>query len=249
MTDPARDDAASVGAESTVAKTKITAVATVVAMIPDGARVMVGGFMGCGNPHSLIAALAASEVKDLTLICNDAAMPGYGVGQLIERRKVKKLIATHVGLNPEVARQLNAGELEVELVPQGTFAECIRAGGAGLGGVLTPTGLGTLVAEGKPIIEVDSKSYLLEKPIRAEFALIAGNRVDVLGNVWYKGTTRSFSPLMALAADTVIVEADHLRELGDPYPEDVVTPGVLVDYIVESELSEDDYETKLGVPA
>lgn len=215
---------------------KTVEVAAAVAEIPDGATVMVGGFMGCGNPHSVIAALAASPVANLTLICNDAALPGYGVGQLIERRKVSKLIATHIGLNPRVAEQMNAGELVVELVPQGTFAERIRAGGAGLGGVLTPTGLGTPVEDGKPTVQVDGRTYLLEKPLRAQFALIAGNRVDAVGNVWYKGTTRSFNPLMALAADTVVVEADELVGIGALVPEDVVTPGVLVDRIVVAEV-------------
>jgi acetate CoA/acetoacetate CoA-transferase alpha subunit len=212
--------------------TKTIDVAQAVAAIPDGATVMVGGFMGCGNPHAVIDALSRSGVKDLTLICNDASSPGYGVAKLVLNKQVKRLVATHVGLNPEVVAQLGAGQLELELVPQGTFAERIRAGGSGLGGVLTPTGLGTPVAEGKTVLEVDGRPYLVEKPLRAEFALIAGHRVDTLGNIWYKGTTRSFSPLMALAADTVIAEADEVVAVGEIAAEDVVTPGVLVDQIV-----------------
>ncbi|MDR1266689.1 MAG: CoA transferase subunit A [Propionibacteriaceae bacterium] len=227
---------------------KVEDIGRAVSRVADGMTVMVGGFMGCGNPHSVIDALIDAGTTNLTLICNDASSPGYGVAKLVEQKRVTKLVATHVGLNPEVARQMNAGELEVELIPQGTFAECIRAAGAGLGGVLTPTGLGTPVAEGKPTVEVDGRTYLLEKPIRADVALIAGNRVDESGNIWYKGTTRSFSPLMALAADTVIVEADHLLEVGDLYPEDVVTPGCLVDHIVVSTHSEDDFNSKLGYP-
>lgn len=212
--------------------TKLVPVEEAVAKIADGMTIMVGGFMGCGNAHSLIDALVKAGTTGLTLICNDGATPGYGVGKLIEHRRLRKLMASHVGLNPEVARQMNAGELEVELVPQGTFAERIRAGGAGLGGVLTPTGIGTLVAEGKQVIDVDGRPYLLEKPLRADVALIAGYRVDLNGNVWYRGTTRTFNVVMATAADVVIAEADHVVTPGEIPPEDVVTPGVLVDYIV-----------------
>lgn len=202
-------------------------------LIGDGASVMIGGFMGCGNAHKTIDALVAKGVKDLTVYCNDASRPGYGVAKLVEGRQIRKLVATHVGLNPEVSRQMNEGSIEVELIPQGTFVERIRCGGAGLGGVLTPTGFGTLVAEGKDVIDVDGKHYLLEKPLRADFALISGFRVDWNGNIWYKGTTRNFNVVMATAADTVIVEADHLVQIGDIPPEDVVTPGVYVDYIVD----------------
>ncbi|WP_066588367.1 CoA transferase subunit A [Cellulomonas timonensis] len=204
-----------------------------VALLHDGMTVMIGGFMGCGNAHHLVQAMVDSGVGDLTLIANDASMPGYGLAKLVEHGRLRKLIASHVGLNPQVALLMNSGGLEVELVPQGTLAERIRSGGAGLGGVLTPTGLGTPVAEGKPVVEVDGRQYLLEAPLRADVALINGYRVDPVGNVWYRGDARNFNPVMATAADLVIVEADHLVGLGDIPPEDVVTPGVLVDHIVE----------------
>ncbi len=203
------------------------------AMIEDGMTVMVGGFMGCGNAHQIIDAILQTPVRDLTLICNDAAKPGYGVGKLVEGRRLRKLVASHVGLNPAVAEQMHSGELEVELIPQGSFIEKIRAGGSGLGGILTPTGIGTLVAQGKQVITVDGRDYLLELPLRADVALLNGFNIDTRGNIWYKGTTRNFNVWMATAADLVIAEADHLVQIGDIKPEDVVTPGVLVDFIVD----------------
>jgi acetate CoA/acetoacetate CoA-transferase alpha subunit len=222
---------------------KIITIAEAVERIPDGASIMVGGFMGCGNPHKLIDALSKSGKTDFTLLCNDGAMPTgpqgeeyYGVAKLIHNKQVKRLIATHVGLNPEVAAQSNAGELELTLVPQGSFAEMLRAGGAGLGGVITPTGFGTIVEDSWHVhgrIAIDGREYLVEKPLRADFALISGYKIDKAGNVWYKSTTRNFSVAMATAADTVIAEADHLVEIGEIEPENVVTPGVLVDYIVD----------------
>lgn len=211
---------------------KVISMEDAVAKLSDGMSLMIGGFMGCGNAHHLVQAIIDAGLKDLTMISNDAAMPGYGIAKLVEQRRLKRLITSHVGLNPEVGVQMNAGELEVELVPQGTLVERIRSGGAGLGGVLTPTGIGTPVADGKPVITVDGKDYLLEKPLRADVALVNGYRVDPDGNVWYKGDARNFNPVMATAADLVIVEADHLVERGGIVPEDVVTPGVFVDYIV-----------------
>jgi len=212
------------------------------ALIPDGARVMVGGFLGCGSPHRVLEALSRRPVKDLTIICNDGAtLEGpeggghYAVAKLIHNRQVKKLIASHVGLNPEVAEQMNAGTLEVVLVPQGSFAEMIRAGGAGLGGVLTPTGFGTVVEDAEhvhSVVEVDGRKYLLERPIRADIALICGTRADGAGNLWYKGTTRNFNQAMATAADTVVAEAECLVEPGGIEPENVMTQGILVDYLV-----------------
>ncbi|MDL2323667.1 CoA transferase subunit A [Ruminococcaceae bacterium OttesenSCG-928-A16] len=212
-------------------------------MIPEGASIMVGGFMGCGNPHSILAALAQKGTRNLTLICNDASMPNgpdgddfYGVAKLVHNKQVKKLIATHVGLNPEVAEQMNDGTLEVVLIPQGSLAEMIRAGGAGLGGVLTPTGVGTTVEGAEhvhSIVEVDGRTYLLERPLKADFALLSGHTIDTHGNIWYKGTTRNFNPVMATAAKVVIAEADTVVETGQIEPENVVTPGVLVHYVVE----------------
>ncbi|MGC3993133.1 MAG: 3-oxoacid CoA-transferase subunit A [Propionicimonas sp.] len=213
--------------------TKVIAVEEAAGKLRDGMTVMFGGFMGCGNAHHIVQAIIDAGVKDLTMISNDASVPGYGVAKLVEQKRLKKLITSHVGLNPEVGVQMNAGELEVELVPQGTLVERIRSGGAGLGGVLTPTGLGTPVADGKQVVTVNGRDYLLEEPLRADVAVINGYRVDVAGNVWYKGDARNFNPVMATAADLVIVEADHLVGLGDITPEDVVTPSVLVDYIVE----------------
>ncbi|HNZ08497.1 MAG TPA: CoA transferase subunit A [Bacillota bacterium] len=202
-------------------------------MIPDGASVMVGGFMGCGSPHRLIDAIVTKGVRGLTVYCNDAGWPGHGVARLITAGLVKTLNATHVGLNPEVAALMASGGLEVRLIPQGTMAEQIRAGGNGTGGVLTPTGIGTMAAEGRQVVDVDGKRFLLEKPIRADFAIISGYQVDHTGNIWYKGSTRNFNPLMATAADTVIVEADTLVEDGCIEPENVVTPGIFIDYIVK----------------
>lgn len=213
----------------------ILPVADAAALVRDGMSVMAGGFMGCGNPHLLVDAILEADVHDLTLICNDAATPGYGVAKLVEQHRLRRLIASHVGLNPEVGLQMHSGELEVELVPQGTLVERIRAGGAGLGGVLTPTGLGTPVAEGKEIVVVDQRAYLLEKPLRADVAIISGHRVDRMGNIWYRGDARNFNPVMAMAADLVIVEADHIVEIGTIAAEDVVTPGILVDILVTGE--------------
>lgn len=212
-------------------------------LVHDGMSIMVGGFLGCGSAHSLLEYLAKSNVRDLTVICNDAALQNgpdgseyYGIAKLVANHQVKKLIATHVGLNPDVAKQMSEGTLEVSLVPQGSLAEMIRAGGAGLGGVLTPTGIGTMVEDSEfscGIVEVDGKPFLLKKPLRADLALLNGHLVDRVGNVWYKGTTRNFNQVMALASDTVIMEADRIVEVGEIEPENVMTPGILVDYVVQ----------------
>lgn len=212
---------------------RIVDAATAASLITDGMSIMVGGFMGCGNAHRVIDALVAAGPKDLTLICNDAGLPDYGVGKLVRNRMLRKLIASHVGLNPEVAQQMNAGELEVSLVPQGSLVEMIRADGAGLGGVLTPTGLGTVVAAGKQTVYVRGREYLVEEPVHADVAIINGFRVDTNGNVWYKGTTRNFNVVMAMAADLVIAEADNLVQIGAILPEDVMTSGIFVDVIVK----------------
>lgn len=211
---------------------KLISVEQAVSMIHDGMTIMIGGFLGCKNPFKIIDAMVEKGVKDITLIANDTSFPDIGIGKLIVNKQVKKLIASHVGTNKETGNQMNAGELDVELVPQGTLAERIRAAGAGLGGILTPTGLGTVVAEGKTIIEVDGKEYLLEKPLRADIALIVGAKVDKKGNVRYRKATRNFNPLMATAADLVIVEADEVVEVGGIDQDDVMTPGLFVDYIV-----------------
>ena len=202
-------------------------------LIKDGDTVMIGGFMGCGNPHKVIDALVKKGTKNLTVMCNDGAYPEFGVAKLIANGQVKKLIATHVGLNPEVGKRMNSGELQVELIPQGTFVERIRCGGNGMGGFLTPTGFGTIVADGKQVISLDGKDYLLELPLKAHVALICGNKIDPIGNIWYKGATRNFNVVMATAADLVIAEADNVVGLGEIEPENIVTQGIFVDYIVD----------------
>ncbi|MDF2656710.1 MAG: CoA transferase subunit [Bacillota bacterium] len=220
-------------------KNKIMTAAEAVAGIKDGATVMVGGFMACGTPEILIDALVEKGVKNLTVICNDAGVPGRGVGKLLSNGQIRTLIASHVGLNPEVAQRMNtdieADKLECILVPQGTLAERIRAGGAGLGGFLTPTGVGTIVAEGKEVIRVDGRDYLLEKPLKADFALIRGSVTDRFGNTTYNGTTRTFNPMMAAAASYVIVGACEIVEIGAIDPNNVVTSGIFVDAIVGGE--------------
>lgn len=207
-----------------------------VGFIEDGMTVMIGGFLACGTPERLIDKLVEKGVKDLTLIANDTAFTDRGIGKLIVSKQFKKVIVSHIGTNKETGRQMTAGETEVVLVPQGTLAEQVRAGGMGLGGVLTPTGLGTIVEEGKELITVDGKTFILEKPLRADVALIFGSIVDKKGNITFKGTTRNFNPLMAMAADCVIVEAESLVEIGEIDPNHVVTPGVFVHHIVGGNL-------------
>jgi len=214
-------------------KDKLITVEEAVEMIHDGMTIMVGGFLGCKNPYVIVDALVEKGVKDLTLIANDTSFPEIGIGKLIVNKQVKKLIASHVGTNKETGRQMNSGEMDVELVPQGTLAERIRAAGAGLGGVLTPTGIGTIVAEGKDILTIDGKEYLLEKPLKSDIALIVGAKVDKKGNVSYAKATRNFNTIMATAADVVVVEADQVVEVGEIDPDDVMTPGIFVDYIVD----------------
>ncbi len=199
----------------------------------DGMSIMVGGFMAVGTAEVLIDAIVASQVKNLTIICNDAAYPGKGIGKLIDNNQVKILIASHIGLNPVVGQKMHTKELEVILVPQGTLAEQIRAGGAGLGGVLTKTGLGTIVEEGKQKIIIDKQEYILEKPLKADMALLRGSIVDYYGNIIYNKTTRNFNPLMATAAKTVVVWAESLVE--DIDKEKVMTPHIFVDYIIRGE--------------
>ena len=204
-----------------------------VEMIPDGASAMIGGFMGVGSPHRIIDELVRQGRKNLTVICNDAGTPNYGVGRLVAARLVSRLIATHIGLNPEAQKQMIAGEMEVELCPQGTLAERIRAGGFGLGGVLTPTGLGTVVAENKMVINVDGRDFLLEKPLKADFSLIAAHRTDYRGNLEYSLTARNFNMVMATAGRTVIAEPEHIVPVGVIPPDMVATPFVCVNYFIE----------------
>ena len=204
-------------------------------LIKDGDTVMIGGFLAVGTPEKLIDAMVERGFKNLTLICNDTGFPDRGVGKMVVAKQFKKIVASHVGTNRETGRQMNEGETEVVLVPQGTLAEQIRAGGFGLGGVLTPTGLGTAVEEGKQIIEVQGKKYLLEEPLRADVALIYANKADEKGNLSFHGATRNFNLVMAAAADTTIVQAEKVVPVSAINPNDVVCPAVFVNYIVEGE--------------
>jgi acetate CoA/acetoacetate CoA-transferase alpha subunit len=203
-----------------------------VAMIPNGATVMVGGFMGVGTPERLLEELVRQRKSGLVLICNDAAVPGKGIGKLIDAALVSRMTASHIGLNPKAQQQMMANQIAIELIPQGTLAERIRAGGCGLGGVLTPTGVGTTVSEGKRQIEIDGKQFLLETALRAEFALVHAFLADYSGNLAYALTARNFNPIMAMAADTVIVSADNIVPIGVIAPDHVVTPAPLVDYLI-----------------
>ena len=203
-----------------------------VALIPDGASLMIGGFMGVGTPERLMDELVRQGKHDLTVIANDTATPGVGIAKLISAKLVRKVIASHIGLNPETQQKMMSREMEVELVPQGTLIERIRAGGYGLGGILTPTGVGTVVEEGKRKIAVDGRDYLLELPLRADFALVQAFLADYLGNLTYVLTARNFNPVIAMAAATVIVCAEHVVPVGMISPDQVMTPAPLVDYLV-----------------
>ena len=214
---------------------KLIPLADAVALIPDGASLLIGGFMGVGSPHRVIDELVRQRKRDLTVIGNDTARPGVGIGRLVVEKLVRKVVTSHIGLNPETQRQMIVGEIEMELVPQGTLAERVRAGGVGLGGVLTPTGVGTTVEEGKQTVEIDGRIFLLEQPIKADFALIGAKQADYYGNLTYALTARNFNPLMAMAATTVIAEAEDIVPLGCIPPDAVVTPSILVDHVIAKE--------------
>jgi 3-oxoacid CoA-transferase subunit A len=204
-----------------------------VALVPDGATIMMGGFGLCGIPENLIAALHRRGSKDLTVISNNAGVDDFGIGVLLRARQVRKMISTYVGENKEFERQFLTRELEVELVPQGTFAERIRAGGAGIGGFFTPTGYGTLVAEGKETRVINGKPYVLEAPLHADFAFVKAWKGDRAGNLVYRRTARNFNPVMATAATVTIAEVEQLLEPGALDPDHVVTPGIFVKHILE----------------
>ncbi|MDL2312955.1 3-oxoacid CoA-transferase subunit A [Bacteroidales bacterium OttesenSCG-928-B11] len=211
---------------------KIISVSEAAALMKDGMTIMIGGFLAAGSPHKLINAMVERKVKDLTIIANDTAFPDKGIGLLVANKQVKKVIVSHIGTNPLTIEQFNNKELEVEFVPQGTLAERIRCGGAGLGGVLTPTGIGTIVEEGKQKITVEGKEYLLETALHADVALLGASVSDKSGNLFYKGTTQNFNPMMATAADLVIAEAEEIVETGGIPMENIHTPAVFVSYIV-----------------
>ena len=211
---------------------KTTSLGEAVDLIPNGASLLIGGFMGVGTPERLVDEIVRQGKRDLSVVANDTAKPGTGIGKLVSAKLVRKAIVSHIGLNPETQQQMIAGEMSVELVPQGTLIERIRAGGYGLGGILTPTGIGTVVEEGKRKIDVDGNEYLLEMPLRADFALVQTFLADYLGNLAYALTARNFNPIIAMAGATVIAVADHIVPVGLIAPDHVVTPAPLVDYLV-----------------
>lgn len=211
---------------------KTISLESAVAMIPDGASVMIGGFMGVGTPECLMDELARQGKRDLTVIANDSATPSCGIGKLINAGVVRKLVASHIGMNPQTQKKMIEGEIAVELVPQGTLIERIRAAGCGLGGVLTPTGVGTTVEEGKTRLDVDGRGYLLETALAADFALVQAMMSDYQGNLVYALTARNFNPVIAMAAKTVIANVEHIVPVGVIAPDHVVTPAVLVDYLI-----------------
>src|SRR6188474_1310375 len=220
-----------------------------VALIPDGATILMGGFGLCGIPENLIAALHRRGTKDLTVVSNNAGIDDFGIGILLRSRQVRKMISTYVGENREFERQFLSGELEVELVPQGTFAERIRAGGAGIGGFFTPTAFGTLVAEGKETRVIDGKPYVLEPPLRADFAFVHAWKGDRVGNLVYRRTARNFNPVMATAGGVTIAEVEHLVDPGAIDPDHVVTPGIFVRHILQGARYEKRIEKRTVRPA
>jgi acetate CoA/acetoacetate CoA-transferase alpha subunit len=212
---------------------RIITPAAAIDLIKDGMTVMIGGFLAVGTPEKLVDTLVAKGTKNLTVIGNDTGTPEKGIGKLVVNRQLKKVIVSHIGTNPETGRQMHAGEIEVELAPQGTLAERIRAAGAGLGGVLTPTGLGTVVAEGKQVLTIDGTEHLLEKPLKADVALLKAHTADKAGNLVFRRSARNFNPVMGTAATVVIVEATNIVETGAIDPDAVMLPGIFVQYLVQ----------------
>ena len=207
-------------------------VSAAIEMVPDGASLMIGGFMGVGTPERVVDEIVRQGKRELTVIANDTALPGVGIGKLVRAKALRKIIVSHIGLNPETQQLMMSGQLNVELVPQGTLIERIRAGGYGLGGVLTPTGVGTIVEENKQRVEVDGKSYLVETALRADFALVHAFLADYIGNLSYALTARNFNPVIAMAVTTVIANADHIVPVGVIAPDHVITPAPVVDYLI-----------------
>ena len=212
---------------------KVTTIDVAVSRIKNGDSIMIAGFMSVGTPELLVDALIASGVKDLTIICNDAGTPGRGAGKIVDARIISKYITNHIGLNPVCGKQMSDGELDVTLIPQGTMAERIRAGGAGIGGFLTPTGVGTIVQQGKQVITIEGKDYLLELPLKADVALVKAHRADRSGNLIFRKSAQNFNPLMATACEYVIVEAEHIEDIGCLDPDAIMLPGIFIDAIVQ----------------
>ncbi len=215
---------------------KIITISEAVNKVKDGMTIMVGGFLANGTPERLIDALVEKGVKNLTLICNDTGFPDRGVGKMVVAKQFKRIIVSHIGTNPETANQMNSGETIVELVPQGTLAERVRCAGTGLGGVYTPTGIGTEVEIGKEKKVINGIEYILELPLKADVALLFGSVVDKKGNIVFNKTMKNFNPIMAMAADTVIVDAEKVVEIGEIDPENVMTSGIFVDYVVGGDM-------------
>lgn len=213
---------------------KLVSIEDALSKIKSGMTIMIGGFLSAGSANRLLEEISKSDITDLTVICNDSAYPEKGIGVLIASKKVKKAIVSHIGSNKCAIEQLNNKEMEIEFVPQGTLAERIRVGGAGLGGVLTPTGLGTIIEEGKQKLTIDGKEYLLEKPLRADIALLGASIADESGNLVYKGTTQNFNRVMATAADLVIAEVKEIVKVGEIPMEQVHTPALFVDFMVKA---------------
>lgn len=217
-------------------RSKVTPLESVMSLIKDDMTIMFGGFLKLGYPDTIIEAIIQKNVKNITIIANDAGYVGVGIGKLIVNKQVKKIITSYIGTNTVGVDMMNNGELEVVFVPQGSLVEMIRAGGAGLGGILTQTGLGTINAVGKDIITIDGKGFILEKPLRADLAIINAQQGDKAGNLIYLGTSRNFNPIMATAADVVIAEVETIVEVGELSPDFIHTPAAFVDYIVQSDV-------------
>jgi acetate CoA/acetoacetate CoA-transferase alpha subunit len=215
-----------------IANVQTISLQSAVAKIPNGASLLIGGFMGVGTPERIVDEIVRQAKGELTIIANDTARPGVGIGKLVSAKLIRRAIVSHIGLNPETQQQMMSGAMTVDLVPQGTLIERIRAGGYGLGGILTATGVGTVVEEGKRKISVDGKEYLLELPLRADFALLQSFLSDYVGNLTYALTARNYNPVIAMAADTVIVDAEHIVPVGVISPDHIVTPAPIVDYVI-----------------
>ena len=213
---------------------KIISIEQAAAMVASGSSVMVGGFLNAGSPNSILDEIGKSSTKNLTIISNDTSFIGKSLGDLVVNKQISRLYVSHIGTNPETGNQMNSGETEVHLVPQGTLAERIRCAGFGLGGFLTPTGVGTPVQEGKKVMEINGRKHLLEEPLGADIALIKAYKADKMGNLVYRGAARNFNPIMATAAKTVIAEVEHIVETGELAPDEIITPAVFVDYLVLS---------------
>lgn len=213
---------------------KIISIKEAAQMVPSGSTVMVGGFLNCGSPNAILDEIKTMPTKDLKIISNDTSFIGKSLGDLVVNKQISELFVSHVGTNPETGNQMNKGELKVNLIPQGTLAERIRCAGYGLGGFLTPTGVGTPVQEGKQVVEIDGKKFLLEMPLGADIALIKAYKADKMGNLVYRGSARNFNPIMASAAKTVIAEVEQIVEVGEIPPDEIITPAVFVDYLVLS---------------